>query len=172
MNKTIEIALNFVRSDFEEIFFKDNQGDYIKDPTIKNRFIYFLLSLIGFLILLIQYLITQEIGALIIALIALLTFGYYYLERFLVLKKWRKEIVVFLDKAEQYSSHKLVLSDNYLSIIQDNIESIEHWENFKSVKVYEDFIFLEGKENVLLPLRSMSSKEYDVLKTVVSEKVK
>ena len=39
-------------------------------------------------------------------------------------------------------------------------------------KVYEDFIFLEGKENVLLPLRSMSSKEYDVLKTVVSEKVK
>ncbi|QCX01341.1 YcxB family protein [Aggregatimonas sangjinii] len=90
----------------------------------------------------------------------------------MAVRKWRRQIKEYLDSQEKYESHKIVVTDEYFSIIQDNEETIEKWSNFKRVKIFDSHIWLLGTENFIIPAKSMSPLEFNNLKRLVSTKFK
>lgn len=172
MKQITEIRLNFNRNDFEEIYFKDNQGNYFKDPTIKPLFRNLLMYVFVFLSCVVYSKIVDDYGIFLIASIGLLYFAYSYLERLAFIQKKKKEIISYLDKQEVYTLNKLVISENHFSIIQDKEETIEKWENFKSVKILDNYVSLMSKEHFLIPSKSMTTEEYKLFIKLVSEKAK
>lgn len=168
----VEIELNFSRQNFEEIYFKDYQGDYFRSKTTKISFRTLVVSTLLLIAIIIYSLIKDTYTFLVICCIAFAIVGFNYIKTFLILKKWKTQIYEFLDSEERYNHHKLILSDSYFSIIQDDKETIEKWSNFSSVKVLDNYISLEGKENFLIPSKSMTTENYSILKKIVSEKLK
>lgn len=168
-----EIILHFERTHFEDIYFKDDQGDYIKDPRIKNKFWVLLIYSISFPLTILFYgsSYSKEIYILFLILLAIL--GYDYYTQFVVLKKWKQKILIYLNDLESYTSHKIILSNQYFSIIQDTEEVIEKWSNFTKVEIKEDYMLLiSEKENYFFPNKSMSSSDYNIFRAFVCDNIK
>ena len=88
------------------------------------------------------------------------------------IRKWKKSIFSYLDREEKYSRNKIILSEEYFTLVQDNKESIEHWSNFKTVNIYETYVSMAGSTTYLIPKKCMADAEYDVLKEWISTKLK
>lgn len=168
----IEIELNFSRQNFEEIYFKDHQGDYFRSKTTKTSFRTLVVSTILLIAIYVYSFIKDTYTFLIFCCIVFTFVAFNYIKTFLILKKWKTQIYEFLDGEEKYKQHKLILSDNYFSIIQDEKETIEKWDNLSSAKISDDFILIEGKENFIIPRKSMTTENYSTMRKIVSEKLK
>jgi len=90
----------------------------------------------------------------------------------MILRKWRGGVKKYLDREEKYTKHKIILSDESLSVVQDNTETIEKWTNFDSAKISNTHILLEGKTNILIPSKCMSEKRYEEVNNIISKKIK
>ena len=167
-----EITLTFERKYFEEIYYASDRGHYIKGPSIKGRVKYVSIAFSALIMMVVYYVNGGELGYLILVLVVLFFLILNYFDQFYVLKKWKKEINDFLDYQDKYKSHKLLLNDNYFALEQDEIKSIEKWTNINRVKVYENFIQIECKENYMFPKKSMQAAEFEFFKELISEKVK
>ncbi len=166
-----EIDLKFNRKDFEEIFFNDDKGNYLKSPTTKVYFKYFIISLMAFIGASIYSLARNEYGFFVIGLIAFLVCLYFFLKAILDLRKWKREIKDYLDREEKFKSNKLILSDKFLSIKQDDNETVEEWSTINSAHISDNYIRLDGKVNVLIPSKTMSTDEYKELRKILSDKL-
>jgi len=131
-----------------------------------------LLGIVTLIVFLIYGIIKSEYTMFIIWSIIFVVILGNYIHTFKKLVEWKKSIQVYLDREEKYSKNKLILSDEYFSLIQDEKETIEHWSNFKKVQIEENYISLDGKENYLIPKKSMSAENYKLLKDFISEKLK
>jgi c-di-AMP phosphodiesterase-like protein len=168
----LEIELTFRRRDFEEVYYVNGQGSYTKDKNIKGAF-HALLICAGILMLSIIYsLLVNNYDLFSIVMVITVIFLIVYINRALAIRKWRKQIKNYLNDQERYECHRLFLSDNSISINQDDKETILKWNNFNSATIRDSHIWLLGKENLLLPAKSMKKEEYVFLKTLVSEKLK
>lgn len=172
MTENIEITLHFDRNHFEEIYFKNNQRSYIHNAEIKPLFRNSVILLLIIVFLFFYAKVKNEYEILIIPFIPLIVFVFKYLEKFSIILKWKKGVVRYLNEQEQYTSHTLILSDNSLSIIQDGQETIEKWSNFTSVKILDDYIALNSLEHFLIPKKSMTPEEFQILKKNISVKTK
>lgn len=164
----IEIDLNFSRKDFEDVYFKNDQGNYFLSPTTKP-------SGIAFLVCAVFAGIAALYGnktLIVLGLIALSMATIAWLNACRLLYNWKRQVSKSLDHEQQFERYKLILSDESFSLIQDEKETIERWTNFTSGTIDSDHIFLQGQQNFILPKKSVSASDYETLKKTVSEKLK
>lgn len=168
---SFEILFN--RADFEEIFYANGQGKIFLNQKTRPYSYLTLGTAILALISLVYSVSTNSSYHLFIILFLLLLAQIILLYRKVQpTVKWKKQIKAYLDREATYTNHKIAVSDNTLSIIQDKQETIQQWSQFKSCVIAEAYISLIGTQNYLIPKKSMSATDYDVLKSIVSEKVK
>ena len=83
-----------------------------------------------------------------------------------------KSVIKYLNVISKFKLHKIIITDKAFTIVQDDIETIANWTEFKSVIINNDFINILGNENYLIPKKAMSTSEFELLRTVVSDKLK
>lgn len=171
-NKVIELKYN--RTDFEDIYFR-NGGDktFLNHHLKKQRNIFFLF--LGMFIVTLIYIlsINENFGFLIFVGI-LLFFSFYdwYIKASPGIK-WKKEIKIYHDGLDKIRENRLILTENAFSLIQDKKETIEKWTEFKRAEMEENFISLiSNTTTYLIPKKSMTTEEFDFLRTLFSEKIK
>lgn len=147
----MEIELTFRRKDFQEVYFVNGQGSYTKDKNIKGVFRSLLICL-GVLILSTIYsFLIDNYDLFSIAVVVTVIFLFVYVDRALAVRKWRKQVKDYLDDQERYKSHTLFLSDNSVSISQDDMETILKWGTFNSATIRDSHIcFWERKTSSFL----------------------
>lgn len=168
----MRIELKFNRKDFEELYFINGRGSYIKDEVIKSSFRNLLISGFVSMGLYIYSIVKSNYDLFFFSLIFLAIFFFVYIGAAKNVKKWRLQIKNYLDAQEKYSKHVLVANDDYLSIVQNDEETIEKWTNIERVKIFDSHIWILGIENFLIPAKSMSKKEYAELRGLISKKFK
>lgn len=169
------ISLKFNQKDFEEIYFRDNQGSLFfshktKSLTITAIALVVVLSILHFL-----------------NLISIDNFGIYYFLIFILLLcilrlivgmletlKWKKGITHYFRSMAVYQLFELHLTNDFLHIKLDNDESFTRWNEFKKIQINDQYIALEGSVNFLFPRKSMSIDDYmylkDSVKKIVAQK--
>jgi hypothetical protein len=167
-----EIELTFSRKDFEEIYFIDNQGNYILSRTTKTAFIILTISTLALISAILYAMIYNIYSFMFLACLFFIIALVNYITAFRILYKWKSQIFTFFNSAEKYKKNKLILSDNSFTLIQDDKETIERWTNFSSVKISNQYINMLGKENCIFPSKSMTIEDYQKLREIVSEKIK
>jgi hypothetical protein len=167
-----EIALNLERSQFEEIYFKDNNESYFNSALIKSRFRLLIATTIVYVFIAIgsQYnsifSATLGIGTVIFGLVAA-----SYLAKVNVIRKWRKSIHVFLDDLEKHKQFKVILSENHISFFKDEEEITDPWTSFNQFESNADYILISGNQKYFFPSKSMSKANFKTFKKVLSEKI-
>lgn len=174
MNDRI-ISLKFNQKDFEEIYFRDNQGSLFfshktKSLTITAIALVVVLSILYFL-----------------NLISIDNFGIYYFLIFILLLcilrlivgilktlKWKKGITHYFKSMAVYKVFELQLTDYFLHVKLDSDESYTRWNEFENIQINDQYVALQGKDNFLFPRKSMSTDDYvylkDSVKKIVAQK--
>lgn len=169
------IRLNFNKRDYEEIYFRDNQGSLFFSPASRSMTITAIVIavVLGFLY--------------VFNLISIDNVGIYYFLSFIFLicflrviaavldkLKWKKGITDYFKLMEVYTIFELQLTDDFLHIKLDHDESFTRWDEFKNIQVNDQFIALEGKMNYLFPQKSMNTEDYiyfkDSIKKILAQK--
>lgn len=166
----IEIELKNNPKHFKELYFRDNQGNYFLSAAIKKQFIVLCIFIV--LEIFVYIFFTNNgllIGSVSIALAICL--GYYLYAAFYIWK-WKNEVNEFLKSESANSEFLLILTDNSFSLRNDISEHIEKWEIIKSVDITTEYISISGKQEYLIPKKSVSSEAYELIKKIISEKVK
>ncbi|ALM19805.1 hypothetical protein AAT17_00280 [Nonlabens sp. MIC269] len=174
MNQSIEIELKFNRKDFEEVYFNGNQLNYFKSTTTKRPFQNLLIYSLLFSVLLYNVIFenSTHIMTIIMGLIFLTNLIIYLIKVYGIRGK-RKKVKDYLDGVEKIKNHKLILTKNSFTIIQENEKFIEKWTDFKPIEINEMFVYLmSDKENYLIPKKSMTELEYTTLTSILTEKIK
>lgn len=174
MNERV-IPLKYNRTDFEEIYFKDNQGSLFFSPTTKNKTIFTIIT--GGILAVLHFgnLISSEN----IELYYFLNFVFfisilYFLIAFITVVRWKKVITKYLKSLDSSSFFQLELTDMFLIINIDHQEDYIQWKEFNKVESKNDYIFLQsGIQNYLFPKKSMSEEDYiffkESLKNILSK---
>lgn len=165
-----EFILHFNREVYEEIYDLKNQGNYIKNSTVKRSF-YSLLIASAFVILGIFNAFINHKGMISLIFPSLFFIGSlsFFLYRANVLRIWKKGVKEYLDHQEKFQSHKIVLSENTFSLIQDREEVIERWSNFRKVIVHKNYIELIGEENYHIPEKAFKNNDYSTFKASITQ---
>lgn len=155
------ISLNFNRKDFEEIYFRNNQGNFILSPMLKRDFKIFITSLLIFVGTVIYSWITNKNAWLIVisAIVTIITFIPYY-TKVIQLKKWRNSVIEFIKVNEIFKQNKLILTENTLSLVQDEKEEINKWSAFTRAEITDNYLTLTGNTQYFFPKKSMPPDDY------------
>jgi hypothetical protein len=167
------IELNFDRNHFEEIYFKDGRGSIPFDPLVKLSFIYLLLTLLLFTSSIVYSYITDKAAWLIVVFFLFLLYALtnFYL-KFSAIAKWRREVSGYLNSISKVKQHKLILSPNSLSMLEDGVETIVKWSAFSKLVIEQNHLSLWGSENFIFPKKSMSKDEYNLLTEIARSQIK
>jgi hypothetical protein len=168
-----EIELNFNRKDFEEVYFKGNQGSYLNSETTKKPFRNMLASGLIFFFFLFKLISDGgiQIGTIVLGIIFLYFLAEYFKKAFVIWKR-NKKVEVYLNGVEKIKSHKLILNKNTFEIQQENEIVTELWTNFKKPEINDMFTYLVSKsENYLIPKKSMTELEYEELKSIIRNRI-
>ena len=164
-----KIALTFRRNDFEEIYFKNNQGDIFWGKTVKQYFIIFFLFLCVFLISVSYSLYTNLLWGIpvlffFLGIISYLTYNAYASP----VIKWKKQVIGYLDDLSKIKNHELHLTDGALTLIQDDETIITKWTSFRKATLNDTSIILTGNDTYLFPKKSMMPGDYEYLKDFIA----
>ena len=172
MMETTEITLNYNREDLEELYFKNGENKSFCPPKFKLE-LYIVISLFAFLVVaFIYYLITGELSFLGIMIFVLFLTSMDLYRKASPTILWKREIRDYLDGLDKIKKNKIVLTAGSFSLIQDDKETIERWTEFKKAEINGTHILLLSGTNYIIPKKSMTPSEFDLLKKVVSEKIK
>lgn len=172
-NMESNIKLNFNRKDFEEIYFRNKQGNLFFSLQSKTKTITTII--IGFTIF-VTFLNSYSTSN---------NWGFFYMNVLLFVVslinllisinqtlKWKKQVKTYLDKVSKSTNYEMRVNDNFLSLKDDESETIVKWSEFKKAEIKDNYIALEGLENFLLPKKSMSETEYSNLKEIIRKNLK
>ncbi|MCW3159756.1 YcxB family protein [Chryseobacterium oryctis] len=173
MNEII-IPLIFNRTDFEEIYFRDNQASLFFSPTTKNKT--FFIIILGLIFAIIYFNDLASLNSLgfyyIIGLIFLFSVFRLFVS-VITTVRWKNGIVKYLNSLENNSFFELELTDNFLIVNIDYQEEYTQWKDFTKIEIKYDYIFLQsGSLNYLFPKKSMSEKDYNLLTKTLKENIK
>ena len=170
----IVIELNYRRKDFEEIYFRDGGGKTFLSPRLKGKRNLSIFFAVVFTLTLIYTLLTQRSFGVVLFAGLLFCFSLYeWYSGALPTMRWLKEVRSYLDGLDKTKEHRLLLTDTAFSIVQDKNETIEKWTEFKRAEIEENFVSLTSNTtNYLIPKKSMSEGEYELLRTIAAKKIK
>ncbi|MCB0400615.1 MAG: hypothetical protein KDD41_00880 [Flavobacteriales bacterium] len=171
---------------YEEIFFAKGQGHYFKSPKTKGFFFKFLASLaitisitvisfgignLGFddspTMLLIFLMILFCIGQ-----IVTIIFFLGFVQKALEIRAWKKQINEYLQRLKTTKIHKIILTDSFMTILQDDHEKILNWSGIIKAEVNNQYISLVSQDHLLIPSKCIEQGRYTEFKNAVSEKIK
>ena len=169
--KTIDLV--FRRKDFEEIYFRNNQGNIYFGPNIKVPFLLLCIVVVTFLFAL-YHSISEDryIVFTVISFFCLLLVGYSYSRQANQVWKWKKSINSYLNDLSLFKSHKIILTDTSFCLNQDAEETIEKWSEIKKAILKEDYIYLYGSQSYFFPRKSMTEEDYKRLWDIVKDKIR
>jgi hypothetical protein len=167
------IELSFKRQHFEEIYFKDRQGNILLSRLVRKPLIALLVIFTLLIGSILYSWLTNEAAALVVILLMFLiiTLLIYGKTAYAILK-WRRAIVKYMDEHSRFKSQKLILTESSLSVIQDNVEAIYKWSVFTNAVIEENYVTLKGADLYLFPKKSMSLEDYGYFTQMVRSQLK
>ncbi len=169
-NKTIRLV--FRREDFEDIYFKEDNGNIFWGKSVKQYFIAVLIFISTTLISLAYSLYKNEFWGSSIAFIFMFIIAFFlYARQAAVILKWKKQVVAYLDQLSKAKKHEIILSNEAFTFVQDDEAFIAKWVTFTKAILASESISLIGSDTYLLPKKSMHLNDYEFLKQFISDKV-
>lgn len=169
------IPLKYNRTDFEEIYFKDNQGSLFFSSTTKNKTIFTII--IGVILAVLHFgnlISSDNMGLYYFLNFIFFVSIIYLLIAFITVLRWKKVIEKYLKSLDNSTFFQLELTDTFLIININHQEDYIQWKEFIKVESKNDYIFLQsGIQNYLFPKKSMSEEDYiffrESLKNILSK---
>ena len=166
------IRLIFRRQDFEDIYFKDGNGDIFWNRSVKQDFVFALVFICLALISLAYSLFTNQFWGFPIVFLFLFAIAFFiYAKKAAVILKWKKQVVTYLDDLAKIKKYEITLTNETLTTIQDNEVIIVKWANFTKAILNNESISLLGNDTYFFPKKSMGIHDYEYLKQFISDKV-
>lgn len=174
MSEEKVIVLKPKRQDFEEIYFNGNQGSLFFSPTTRGKTV---TTIVVGLILLILFcfkddLSKEKFGILYFVSFLFLLCAVYLSVGINKVSRWKKQVNGYLKSLEDSKIYELRFNDEIFNVNLNNQEELSKWEDFKYFESNNEFISLEGKYNYMFPRKSMSEKDYSLLKQVFKKNIK
>ncbi|MDQ0593184.1 cell division protein FtsW (lipid II flippase) [Chryseobacterium ginsenosidimutans] len=174
MNEEKVIVLKPKRQDFEEIYFSGNQGNLFFSSTTRGKTI---TTIVVGLILIILFFFKDDFTK--------EKFGVFYFVSFLFLlcavflsvginkvSRWKKQVNSYLTKLENCKIYEITFDNSFFTVNIDGEKETSEWKDFEYFDSIENYIALEGKYTYMFPKKSMSEKDYNLLKKVLKENIK
>lgn len=174
MNGGKTIKLNVNRKDFEEIYFRENQGSLFFSPTTKGKTF---TTIIVALILVILFYFKGDLSKEKFGILYFVSFLFLLCTVYLSLginkvSRWKKQVNGYLKSLENSKIYKITFDDEVFNVNLNNQEELSKWEDFKYFEINNEFISLEGKYNYMFPKKSMTKADYDLLKQTLKKNIK
>jgi len=167
-----EIKFTFKRKDYEAIYFKNDEIGLFFGRTTKQPFVFAIIGLIGLFVFAL-YAIRFGMDWLLFG-ICIAIFGFVLVRYFTALARllnWKRRINLFLDVHEKIISHKIICSEDSVCMIENNSKKIIPYSSFYSATLNDEYIWLEGKDPLLLPASSFLKRDYLFLSDLFYEKI-
>lgn len=167
------ITLNVDRKNFEEIYFSNNQGSLFFSPTTKSKTITTLIVIVVFFAVLAfkNQLSEKNVGILYFISFLFLLCAVYLSLGINKVSRWKKQVNGYLKTLENAERYELKISDENFKVNLNNEEEISEWKDFKYYEITNDFISLEGNYNYMFPKKSMTDKNYTLLKQAIKKNI-
>lgn len=174
MNGDKIIKLNVNRKDFEEIYFSGNQGSLFFSQTTKGKTV---TTIVVGLILLILFCFKGDLSKEKFGILYFVSFLFLLCTVYLSLSinkvsRWKKDVNKYLKSLEDSKIYEIRFNDEIFNVNLNGQEELSKWEDFKYFDSNNEFISLEGKFNYMFPRKSMSEKDYSVLKQILKKNIK
>ncbi|KPH10936.1 hypothetical protein [Chryseobacterium sp. ERMR1:04] len=174
MNGDKIIKLNVNRKYFEEIYFSGNQGSLFFSQTTKGKTV---TTIVVGLILLILFCFKGDLSKEKFGILYFVSFLFLLCTVYLSLSinkvsRWKKDVNKYLKSLEDSKIYEIRFNDEIFNVNLNGQEELSKWEDFKYFDSNNEFISLEGKFNYMFPRKSMSEKDYSVLKQVLKKNIK
>ena len=75
----------------------------------------------------------------------------------------------YLKTLEDSKKYEIRLNNESLNVAIDHLEEYSLWKDFTNFEINDKFISLEGKFNYMFPKKSMSEKDYNLLKKEIKD---
>ena len=168
-----EITLIFRRSDFEELYFKDDNDKIFFSPAIKKETYSATAILLACFASILYCILSNKSWQIIILILVFVVYKIWEFSAIINDKiKWKKSVVEYIDSVVKYNNYKIILSENAFNLISDENETIERWSEFIKAEITNEFITLRSKnENYIIPKKSVKPDEFEFLKKMVKDKI-
>ncbi len=173
MNEKI-IRLKVHPKDFEEIYFSGNQGSLFFSPTTKAKTITtVVVAIVLLVVLLFKDSISQDKFGIVYFISFLLLLCAVYLSLAInKVSRWKKSVLHYLKTIENSNLYELKFDEKYFNVSIDEKEELNTWEDFSYSEITPNFISLEGKHSYMFPKKSMTEKDFTLLKQTVKKYIK
>lgn len=168
------IRLNVNRKDFEEIYFKGNQGSLFFSPTTKSKtIITIIVALIFFITFCLKGNLSQEsFGVLYFISFVFLLCAVYLSVAINKVSRWKREVNRYLKSLEKASIYEIRFNSETFNVNLNDQHELSTWKEFTTADINEDYISLEGKYNYMFPQKSMTKQDYNILIQAVKKNIK
>ena len=169
---TTEIKLNFNRADFEELHFKHGNEKVLFSKDVKPQFLLSLVAATLFVASLAYSISAHKFwGVSTITTLIFILMVDHLIRKMAPIVKWKRSIQDFLNEQSKFINQRLTLSESTLTLKQDTRVTIMPWKNFKKIVIDNKSISLYGESDLILPKKSMTWQEFDLLKSEVLKNV-
>lgn len=166
-----EINIQFDRKAFEEMYFRNFEDSYVLGSKTKIRFIAALS--ITVLVPVITASAHNTYPSIMLASWVLFVIIWVdYLMIIYKIRKWKKSIHKKLNEQSLVKSMRLKLTEEGITIYQDELVITEQWVNFHETQMSAAFILLKGETDYFFPSTSMNANDFQLMFQLVSSKIK
>lgn len=173
MSEEKVITLKPDRKIFEDIYFSGNQGSLLFSPTTKSKTV---TTIAAAVILVIVFLFKDSLSKDSQGILYFLSFIFLLCAVFLSVSvnkvsRWKKQVSHYLNVLEKCKVYEIRFDQNFFTVNIDGEKETSEWKDFDLFDSNQDFISLEGKYSYMFPKKSMSEKEYSLLKKTLKDNI-
>ncbi|UMQ43641.1 hypothetical protein MKS83_08040 [Chryseobacterium sp. Y16C] len=174
MSEERVVVLKPKRQDFEEIYFSGNQGSLFFSSTTRGKTI---TTMVVGLILMIMFFFKDDFTKEKFGILYFVSFLFLLCAIFLSVSinkvsRWKKQVNAYLNKLENCNIYEIRFDQNFFTVNIDNEKETSEWKDFEYFDSNNEFITVEGKYSYMFPRKSMSEKDYSILKQVLKQNIK
>jgi cell division protein FtsW (lipid II flippase) len=168
------IILKPKRQDFEEIYLSGNQGSLFFSSSTRGKMI---TTIVVGLILLILFFFKDDFTKEKFGILYFVSFLFLLCAVFLSVSinkvsRWKKQVNSYLAKLENCKIYEITFDNNFFTVNIDNEKETSEWKDFAYFDSTEKYIALEGKYSYMFPKKSMTEKDYSILKQILKKNIK
>lgn len=173
MSEEKVIVLKPRREDFEEIYFSGNQGSLLFSPTTKSKTV---LTIASAVITALAFLLKDQFSQENQGILYFLSFLFLLCAVFLSVSvnkvsRWKRQVAGYLNILETCKVYEIRFDRNFFVVAIDDEKETSEWKDFNYFENNEKFISIEGKYSYMFPKKSMSEKDYSLLKKTLKENI-
>ncbi len=167
------IVLRPKREDFEKIYFGSNQGSLFFSPTTKGKTI---TTIVVAAILLIVFVFRNDFTKEKAGILYFVSFLFLLSAVFLSVSinkvsRWRKQVNAYLLKIENCKTYEIRFDENFFTVNINGEKETSEWKDFQYFDSNQECIVIEGKYSYMFPKKSMTDKDYQLLKRTLKESI-